>query len=55
MVSLNNGETAMTVQDYFEKIWLPEHGSDAQGESVSISCIPIFVLISRASDLYAKS
>jgi Restriction endonuclease len=29
MVSLNNGETAMTVQDYFEKIWLAEHGNDA--------------------------
>src|ERR1022692_1142446 len=30
MVTLNNGETAMTVQDYFEKIWLAEHCTDAQ-------------------------
>lgn len=38
MVSLNNGETAMTVQDYFEKIWLQEHGSDAQ-EGVSLDIL----------------
>jgi hypothetical protein len=38
MVSLNNGETAMTVQDYFEKIWLAEHGNDAlEGVDLDIS------------------
>jgi hypothetical protein len=30
MVSLDNGETVMTVQDYFEKIWLAEHDTDVQ-------------------------
>lgn len=30
MVTLDNGVTTMTVQDYFEKVWLAENGTDAQ-------------------------
>ena len=30
MVTLDNGVTAMTVQDYFEKVWLSNNGTDAQ-------------------------
>jgi Restriction endonuclease len=30
MVTLDNGEAAMTVRDYFENIWLAEHGADIQ-------------------------
>jgi hypothetical protein len=40
MVSLNNGETAMTVQDYFEKSGSQNVAVMLKRESVSISCIP---------------